>query len=115
MSYILKLQRGRTYDKTMTRKAGGVAVDLTGKTLVFHLRKGISNTDYLTLSTDDLTANVNGSSLQYISQSGGTFRLILTDEETALMRFGRGFYSFSLEYGGAKFDEAGGRVTVALP
>lgn len=112
MTYKLELERGRTYSKSMRRKSNGAATDLTGKTLVFHLRKDGAKTDYLTLSTDATGGNPNGSRLQYTNQAGGEFSLTLTDEETAAMRFDAGFYSFSLEYAGAKYDAGGGRVTV---
>ncbi|HXG83177.1 MAG TPA: hypothetical protein VNI84_04030 [Pyrinomonadaceae bacterium] len=115
MAYTIKLERDRTFEKTLTYKAGGVGVNLTGKEIVFHVRKNESKTDYLTISTADIAANVNGSRLIYTNRTGGAFSLLLTDEETKLMRFDQGFYSFSLEYGGRKDDLSGGRLNVSNP
>ncbi len=113
MAYTLKLERDRTFEKTLTYKAGGAGVNLTGKEIVFHVRKNESKNDYLTISTADIAPNGFGSRIAYTNQSAGVFSLLLTDEETKLMRFDAGFYSFSLEYDGRKDDLSGGRLTVS--
>ncbi len=115
MAYTIKLERDRTFEKPMTYKANGVVVNLTGKEIVFHLREVNSDIDYLTLSTAAVAANVNGSRLIYTNQTGGAFSLLLTDEETNLLAFSTGTYSFSLEYSGRKDDLGGGKVTITNP
>ncbi len=115
MAYTIKLERDRTFEKPMVYKADGIAVNLTGKEVVFHLREVGADIDYLTLSTSDASANVNGSRLVYTNQIGGAFSLLLTDEETMLLAFNTGTYSFSLEYLGRKDDLGGGKVTITNP
>lgn len=74
---------GVTYEATYVYKADGVVVNLTGKTVVFHLLNN-KNAEVLTLSSAD-GANALGSIVEITSAVGGAFRLKLTDEQTATM------------------------------
>ncbi len=58
------------------------------------------------------TAGANGLSA---NRTGGAFSLLLTDEETKLLNFDNGTYSFSLEYEGRKDDLGGGKVKISNP
>lgn len=95
----LTFNKGTTSELSFVYKASGVAVDLTGKVVVFHYLKRGATADTLALSSAS-APNVNGSFLAITNAVAGAFSLKLTDEETALMTIGTGTWWISLESGG---------------
>lgn len=82
----------------MTWKAGGVAVNLTGKTFDFRLLKG--SRELVNLVTGE-AATTLGSQLTVVSAAAGTLLLKITDEETATFRAGTANIFGIMKYVGA--------------
>lgn len=80
----IQLKQGDDYTSTLTMTADGVAVDITGATVVWHLRLLGATTDALAVTLVPLIA------------ASGTATLTLTDTQTAAL-VPTSAYSYELE------------------
>jgi hypothetical protein len=110
-SVTFRFYTGVTFSRTFHYYGpSSVDIDLTGKTLTFHLSDETS--EVLTLASNG-GPNAHGSELAITTASEGKFSLTLTDTETALLAFTRGSWWIELDPGSERIGN--GRAAVSAP
>lgn len=110
----LTFYRGVTINLSFTYKADGIGVNLSGQTVVFHIRKTGKRINFLDVSSEG-SGTLLGSTLTITNVVGGTFTIHVTDEDTSLMKFDEGTWWITLESGGNKKLIGRGAITVVVP
>lgn len=124
-SGILTFLRNETFSRAaryFTPGTPNMAIDLTSQFVRFHLRKDTSQTSFITLTSGD-APNANGSQIivqpfVYDAEIGieiQRIELLLTDEETGLIPFNRGYWRYDLDNAGEISRLAGGKAIIKNP
>ena len=124
-SQDLTFYRGITFRRSFRYYTPGtpnVAVDLTGITLRFHLRLETQTASFLSLNSGD-APNSNGSQLVIAAPAMdddlgiviSRINLTITDEDTALFTFNRGYWRLDYDNAGAIDRIGNGKATISNP
>lgn len=98
MASTLTIYKGTTFNPLLTYTVDNVAINLTGKEVIFHVRYGNRSSDFLAVSSDSVTTLQ--STITFTNPTAGEFELLITDEETSTFRFTDGTWFLTLEDGG---------------
>jgi hypothetical protein len=110
----LQIKRGVTFSANITISSAGVASNLTGKTLIFHVVKKGTGKDLFALSTAD-AANENGSRFYFTAAQAGALKIKIADEDTLIFKLEAYTWWIELSESGDKSELAAGTFKIANP